>query len=302
MIFKPLLAPNNDPLNTPDYLDKLRYPLLVSPKLDGIRCIVKDGRCKSRKMLDLPSTQVQHMFSKYEEFDGEILVGPIDEQCYNRTQSHVMSRDKPGDLKFHVFDIADEDLAFVPFMTRFEMLKSVVAAFHDGNIIIVPHTLCNNKEELLIHEEKCLAQGYEGVMMRDPNGKYKWGRGTFKEGIIYKLKRFQDAEARVIDFEEQYFNFNEAELDELGHTKRSSSKSGLMPGDTLGKFIVYYNEDFLPIPCGNLNHAERKYIWDNKEQYRNKLLKFRYFGYGVKNRPRMPRFIGWRDEIDVSTD
>ena len=44
MIFKPMLAPGEDPLSYPDYFDKLQYPLLGSPKFDGIRCIIKSNK------------------------------------------------------------------------------------------------------------------------------------------------------------------------------------------------------------------------------------------------------------------
>ena len=38
---------------------------------------------------------------------------------------------------------------------------------------------------LQLYEERCLEQGYEGVMLRDPNGLYKFGRSTMREqGLI----------------------------------------------------------------------------------------------------------------------
>ena len=43
-MFKPMLAPGEDPLSYPDYFDKLQYPLLGSPKFDGIRCIIKSNK------------------------------------------------------------------------------------------------------------------------------------------------------------------------------------------------------------------------------------------------------------------
>ena len=54
-------------------------------------------------------------------------------------------------------------------------------------------------------------------MMRNPIAPYKQGRGTFREGIIYKLKRFEDSEAVIIGFVEQMTNQNVLEKDELGY-------------------------------------------------------------------------------------
>lgn len=322
-MFKPLLSPNNSPMDTLDYFDRIgrALPVLCSPKLDGIRCIVKPDleysissnlvidapksvglRCKSRKFLDLPSLQLQDMFSSYEDLDGEIIVGEeTDYDVYNRTQSHVMSEDKPHpDMKFRVFDYADEGWAWAPFIERLSFLREYLTILNSPQVTLVEHTLCNSIEELLAYEEKQLILGYEGIMIRDPNGIYKHNRGTWNEGIIFKLKRFADSEGTIIGFVEQMTNTNEKVRDELGNAKRSESKDGLVPAGTLGKFIVQTPEwGALEIPCGKLTHLERKHVWDNRNQYENAILKFRFFPYGIKDKPRLPRFVGWRSPMDI---
>jgi hypothetical protein len=37
-------------------------------------------------------------------------------------------------------------------------------------------------------------------MLRDPVGRYKMGRGTFREGLIYKLKRFRQIDTILFSF------------------------------------------------------------------------------------------------------
>ena len=299
-VFKPMLAPNDDPLKTADFFERLRFPLLCSPKLDGIRMLTIDNKCISRSGKELPNSELNGLFSRFALLDGELIAGlPSEADVYNKTQSVVMSKDKPADdLTYFVFDITDGQLCNMPFIERLEIARKRVLEADTRGIAFVAHNLCETIDDVLEYEAQALQIGYEGIMMRDPLGKYKHGRGTFNEGLIYKLKRFQDDEAVVIDFIEQTHNTNPSFKDELGKTKRSSSKEGQEAANTLGAFLVEYQGTKLEIPCGSLKHAERQYIWDNKSKFLFKELKFRHFPHGKKDRPRMPRFSGWRDPID----
>lgn len=299
-MFKPMLAPGEDPKSFPDYFKKLQYPLLCSPKYDGIRCIIKGGNAISRSGKILPSLQVQEEFKHLKDLDGELIAGnATDFDVYNRTQSHVMSEDKPGDLTYFVFDYTHPDFLLKPFYERLEQVETILNIHGNDKLKIVPHTYVDNYEELIAFETECLTQGFEGIMMRNPVGHYKLGRGTFREGLIYKLKRFEDSEGEIIDFVEQMDNHNIKEKDELGYSKRSQAKDGLVPADTLGRFIIKWNDMELDIAPGNFNHTERKEIWNQRDQYKGKILKFRYFNHGIKDKPRFPRAVGFRDPIDL---
>jgi hypothetical protein len=71
-------------------------------------------------------------------------------------------------------------------------------------------------------------------MLRDPNGPYKFGRSTRKEGYLLKLKRFCDSEAEVIGVVELMHNGNEAKTNALGRTERSTRKAGKTGMGVLG--------------------------------------------------------------------
>jgi len=297
-MFKPMLAPGEDPMSFPDYFKKLNYPLLCSPKYDGIRCIIKGKRAMSRTFKMLPSYQVQEEFSRYENFDGELIEGnPTDFDVYNRTQSHVMSEDKPGNLKFFVFDYVEQNYLNKPYYERLELLESLIN--DHPNVELVKQEYVDNYDELIAYEKKCLEQGFEGIMMRDPLGFYKCGRGTFREGLIYKLKRFKDAEGFILDILPMMENTNELETDELGYAKRSSKKEGLVEGDIAGKYRVMFNNEILDVAPGSFTHAERKRMLLHKHSYVGKTLKFRYFEHGIKDKPRFPRALGIRELMDL---
>ena len=92
--------------------------------------------------------------------------------------------------------------------------------------------------QLADYEETCLTDGYEGVMIRTPDSPYKCGRSTEREGWLLKIKRFEDAEAVVLDTYEGMSNHNEAQRDAFGRTKRSSAQAGKVGRGELGGFVV----------------------------------------------------------------
>lgn len=285
--FKPMLA-------SPADLNNLRFPLLCSTKLDGIRAVVINGVLMSRSLKPIPNKHVQKLFGAYEYFDGELIVGPATaKNCFNVTTSGVMSVDGEPDVFFHVFDhVADHT-------SRYSLrAKRLKAANKAKRLVLVPQTLVNSLEELLALEEKCLTEGYEGLILRDPDAGYKFGRSTAKEGILLKLKRFQDDEAHIVGLVEQMHNGNEATTNELGRTKRSSHKENKTGKNTLGAFQVLWKGIEFEIGTG-MDDELRQRVWDNREKYIGKLVKFKYFPVGVKDKPRHPVFLSFRDERDL---
>jgi DNA ligase-1 len=301
-MFKPLLASGEDPLSFPDYFKRLQYPYLCSPKLDGIRCIVKYKKAMSRSFLQLPSYQVQSDFTYIEHLDGELIEGEAtDPNVYNRTQSHVMSEDKPGNLKYYAFDYTHPDWINRPFYERLFEAKRLVTAIQSlsSEYIFLEHHEVNNYNELIAYEMEVLAQGYEGVMLRNPLSPYKMGRATFNQNIIYKLKRFKEAEGVLIDVLPAMTNHNPLERDELGYAKRSSRKENLVESEIAGTLIIEFEGDEIEISSGSFTHDQRRKLLSNIDQYRGKLIKFRYFLYGIKNKPRFGRAVGFRSVIDI---
>lgn len=295
--FRPMLAARESPASTPDFFERLKYPMLASPKLDGIRAIPR-GAVLSRTGKPLPSRQVQELYRDLLPFDGELTEGdPTSGDVYHRTDSHVMSADKPGDITLHVFDYADESTLRMPFYERLELVESILTI--SKTLTIVPHKYIEDQDELLAYEAEQLALGYEGIMMRDPVAPYKNGRSTFNQGWLLKLKRFEDDEAVLVDILEGDNNNNELKSDELGFAKRSSMKAGKTPSGMAGRYMVRHKGEVIKVAPGHFNHADRREHLLNKEKYIGLTLKFRHFARGVKDLPRFPRAIGFRAQIDL---
>lgn len=280
--FKPMLAGEA-------VLETLRFPVLASAKLDGVRAIIRDNMVYSRSNKLIPNAYVQSQIMKLNWLDGELIVGePTSKTVYRDTVSHVMSHDKTGyDLRFYAFDHVQGPNK--PFMERFKLIPKQHR---------LDQHLVTDLNSLLALEEFMLEQGYEGLILRDPNAQYKYGRSTTREGALLKLKRFVDAEAMVIGFEERMHNGNEATTNELGRTKRSSHAAGKTGRGDLGAIVVRFGEVEFSIGTG-FTDDERNTIWLNRDKYLGAFAKFKYFPVGVKDAPRHPVFLGWRDAIDT---
>ena len=293
---KPLLA------SAVEDLSQIKYPVCQSYKIDGCRMLVKDGVCYSRSMKPFRSKAVQEKFGKpeYNGYDGELVYGfPNDEDVFNKTTSFCMSTEVPAGMKadnirFLVFDRWDIDAGFY-------VRLSQIQEDTENNVFVVEHNIVENAKQAEEFETKALSLGYEGVMFRSLDGHYKQGRSTLKEGILLKKKIFQDSEFVVVGFKEKFHNNNEATINELGYTERSSCKENLIPANTLGALVVN-NEEFGTFDVGTgFSDALRKEIWDNQAYWLGQIVKVKYFktdGADYKL-PRFPVYLGKRDKDDM---
>lgn len=294
--FKPLLSGKV----RADELEKLPFPLIASPKLDGIRCIVHGGRAYSRYLNLLPNKHVQSMFweklSKKVMLDGEIVAGnALDPNAFNQTQSDILSIDGKPKFTFWVFD--DPSKPDEEFHWRLHQANMYVREARLPFLKLLEHKHIKTLEELIEYEAKHVDLGFEGVMVRSPNGRYKHGRSTFREGILIKIKRFEDSEAEVLDSYELMHNANEATIDNLGQQKRSHHKAGKIGKDMLGGFSVRDIHTGVEFDVGSgFTEAQRHEFWADRKGMKGRIFTYRFQPAGVKEKPRFPVFKGFRPE------
>lgn len=295
---KPMLAVAAD-------FTKIRYPVYASPKLDGIRCLIIDGVAKTRTLKDVPNKEISALLSQacLNGLDGELIVGePTSKTVYNETVSQVMAHDKgAANVTFYVFDAHDVPAA--TYRHRLDSLIDQMPGFQANcsiSIKLLDQVLIHNEEEMLAYEAKCVAEGYEGIILRSPEAPYKYGRSTVNEGYLIKVKRFEDSEAEIIGFEEEMFNGNEATTNELGRTKRSSAQAGKSGKNTLGAFTVRDILSGIEFSVGTgLTAADRADFWARRTELHGALIKYKFFPVGVKVAPRHPVYLGFRDRADL---
>ena len=280
--FKPLLSATlEDPL-------RLVWPVMVSPKLDGLRCIIKDGRALSRNLKPFRNKYVQESLRGLPDgLDGELIVGePNRGNVLGRTQSGIMATDGTPDFTFHVFDTFDrpED----PFFVRHALLLNVVHA----QIKVVPHTKLWGIEAFIEYEKDIVDNGYEGVMIRGTHGRYKFGRATHNDQLLWKFKRFRDGEALVTGIEEGVTNTNEQTRDALGASKRSHHQDGMLPAGRVGTILATDEAtgQQLRISPGEMTAEDRIYYWEHQSEIIGHRITFKTFDYGALNVPRFTTF------------
>lgn len=296
MITRPLLAATLEDLSV------LKFPVLATPKLDGIRVLKINGQAITRKFKPIPNVHIRELLEKHlpDGVDGEVMTPGT----FNDIQSKVMSFDGEPEFTFYAFDYVKDSL-IKPYKDRMlDMVNALESVVKDStlpfSINLLTPVLVRTMEELLELESQCLEHGFEGVMIRTPDGKYKCGRSTSKEQILMKLKRFYDAEAQIVGFEEKMHNENKQEKDEFGLSKRSTKKDGLIPADTLGALIVEDLKTGVKFGIGSgFTDELKKEIWSGRKKYKNKIIKYKYQSVGVKNAPRFPVFLGFRSKLDL---
>jgi ATP-dependent DNA ligase len=136
-MFKPMLA---DPVN----LSILKYPAVVSPKLDGVRATIVSGTLLSRSLKPFGNRALATLKSDY-PLDGELIVGaPNGKEVFRDTMKVISAHDADiRDLKFHIFDMVYEG----SFASR---LHAAHAAIEGSDFMVpVPHFVVNNELELM---------------------------------------------------------------------------------------------------------------------------------------------------------
>jgi len=219
--------------------------------------------------------------------DGELIVSaPNQGNVLGRTQSGIMSADGQPDFKFHVFDNFDQpDRAF---KARHWSLYDV-----KHNLIeIVPHREIYGYEQFIQYEQDIVDLGYEGVMIRGTHGRYKFGRATHNDQILWKFKRFSDGEAIVTGLEEGVSNNNPQTVDALGHSKRSHQQDGMVAAGRVGTILAtnVSTGQQLRVSPGEMTVEDRIYYWNNPTELVGKTITIKWFDYGILNQPRFCTF------------
>lgn len=298
--------PSHKQLEAIDSYGHFKVGMLASYKMDGIRATAINGTLVSRSLTPIRSAFAQRHFGASHGYDGELICGdPVDSNVFQLTDSAVMTI---GDERPLVWYLFDDWSASGGFLERSNMVRSIVEASMDlsKHCRWLEQFYVDSPDKAAVLEEQAVGLGYEGLILRRIDGPYKCNRSTLKEGWMLKLKRFQSAEARVIGFEERMHNANEAKTDARGFTKRSSSQGAKVGMGTLGALKVVGIGDWFPGVHFNLgvfkgfSHEDLQKIWNNREQYLNRIATYEFQNVSVVEAPRQPRLKGFRSPEDMS--
>ena len=292
LIFKPLLAGKAD-------LMSLNFPLAVTPKFDGIRAITTGTEVVSRSLKKLRNRSVQATLSDLPALlDGEII--SVTNNFQDSTTA-VMAEDSEIPWEYHIFDYISNGVTenYASRMRALSELFELQELPAQCKIVLPEYVYDMDHLKELCSQH--LEQGYEGTMVRKPDGPYKCGRSTTREGILLKIKQFTDTEAVVVGFEELMHNDNEATTNALGRTERSAHKDNKRASGMLGAFVVHPMDDpdLLYSVGTGLTQDQRIDYWQRQQELLGQLIKVKYFDHGVKRLPRHPVFLGFRHTDDL---
>jgi DNA ligase 1 len=302
-MLEPQLAPHKilDLLSFP-------YPLLASEKLNGVRALVIGGQTFSRRGKIFPSFEIEVFFKHLQDlshqyglvFDGEIYSPSVrGSQLAGICNSYHKSF--PSDISFYAFDLLslrDWTCPSRDFEHRLKDLIEVGEKHRPAFMKIVDQKLVSTPQEVSDLYEKILSEGGEGLILRSPRGIYKHGRCTINEGNVFKLKKFDLYDAKLIGYEFQSTIKAGVirEFDEFGKMKTPQkndertfdySKAGVLIGEMEGGLTVRIGS--------GLSYLEKKAIVDHWDRYKDRFFSFKASSLDKKDRLIWPTFVSWRD-------
>ena len=274
----------------------LGYPVLATPKLDGIRFLKLNGRALTRAFKPIRNDSVRKWIEVFmpDGVDGELM---LRNGTFSETSSAIGRASGRPDFVCNVFDYVKPGTN-KPYHFRMLDLSAIIIS---NRVNLVLPVRINNVLELEAYETKCLAEGYEGVMVRDPNSPYKCGRSTENEGYLLKIKRFSDSEAVIVGCSERMQNTNEAQQDTFGHSERSSCKDGMIGKGVIGSFACIDTKSGVAfsVAVNDTRTGVGAISMSSAEQVVGKTIKYKFQPAGVKTAPRFPTFLGFREAWDL---
>ena len=180
---------------------------LASYKHDGVRMLLfmRDGEVHTSSRggqdYDIPATYIRQdpfVIKLFTENPNLILDGELYRHGWNlQTLSGLARREdlveEHKELVFHCYDIVDQQ---APFKIRAARLGRFNDERPDNSrIIFVEHRPVKGLDEIMAMHNEAVENGYEGLVIRDPEKEYKCGA---RDNRMLKIKEFSDDEFKIL--------------------------------------------------------------------------------------------------------
>jgi ATP-dependent DNA ligase len=259
-----------------DYKHKLKFPVYVQPKLDGYRSLFNPNTNTFYTRTGKEYSNVENLKNELQKLniskslilDGELYNHNIKFEefgCLRQTKN----KEENINIEYHVYDLIDTSDLNKSFNDRLEILKQLIK---DSKSIIklVDTKMAKTEKEINDLHKNYIEQNYEGTMIRN-NSIYKL---NYRSQDLLKLKDFDDAEFKIVGFEEEYDTLTNEKM--IIFICETDNKKTFKVGSKGTK-------------------QERKLLLDkvinNKDKYIGKLLSVQYFGLTDNGIPRFPKTL-----------
>lgn len=170
----------------------ITFPCIVQEKLDGVRCLIRNGQGISRSGKEIRN--IDHILDELKgchyQLDGEIWAEDTPLYTITGILNEKRSSNRKLKLKFYVFDIK----APGTFAKRLEILEEIKTKHTFTNIRFVQNNMCESRDQAIELAESWIKGGAEGAVFRNLNGLYIHGRSK----DIQKYKSRYDTEYKVV--------------------------------------------------------------------------------------------------------
>jgi hypothetical protein len=288
-------------------LGKLNYGpggLVALPKLNGVRGINQEGRLYARSLKRLANEFTNLLFDQpaFSNLDGELVVGQFNhEDVFTITSGALRSISGAPDVCWYVFDLYHPT---APYLTRLRMRDKVLASggfSHPERVKAIPWRIVKSDAELEAYSEEVVADGYEGLVLRDPSAQYKQGRSTDAEQSFLRYCGWLRSEAIILEIHEGTVNNNESVVNELGYKRKATVKANCVGSGRPGSFTVMDRVTGLVFNMLIPSVALQNEVGAYPSKFLGSMAKYK-FKPPVKRggKPRFPQYEGLRDAVDMS--
>jgi len=287
----PKLIPSFDLMLAPSELANvpaLKYPQIIQPKLDGFRTLwlphLTTESLWARSGLTLRNVRLMEHFSSLLSVQDYVLDGELYNHSvtFNKLQSIFNSDDHPipSGTVFVIYDAIPvaEWLAKngkTTYDKRLKIVRELVQSRISDRKKIqdINSDTCNSGKEVVDLYKSFLSKGYEGAMIKNPLGYYKWKRVTAKSGEMLKMKPFQTLDLKCV-----------------GVYEGEGKYQGM-----LGGLDVDFNGVTVSVSSG-LTDVERKELWKLSNRPFGKTIEVKYFEITEDGSLRFPTFVRIRED------
>ena len=310
-----LLAPNEA---VPFDSRYITYPMMASTKFDGNRLLIRPDGFWSRSLKPQPNKHLATHFKDLLALAKELNVvfdceWYSHEMTFSQMQSVMRSFAEPipVGMSAYVFDmlkLAEWEIGGEPkFDARVKRYTGVLMDGRPANTVIVAQVPVQTAAQAQELYQQNLLDGYEGLMLRSPRSKYKHGRCSLRECIMYKFKEFVTDDVMIVGFEQQkqmkpeYAESEDRTRDVMGYMERSHKQEHYEYIEEIGSVIVKDSNgrQFGACFARGFDPEAQGITWKNREKFIGKMCEIRYMRIGMKDNPRMAGITRLRPDKDV---
>jgi len=178
---------------------EIKYPCFAQPKLNGVRCLaqkISEDKIKYISRGGKEFTTLRHLTTDISKaaniediLDGEIFVFGWSFQEIIRNLKK--ERETTKQLQYWVYDKADPSMTF---RERYDWFSTAIHGYQ-ANIVRVPTVEIQNEKEIYGWHKAFVSQGFEGIIIRNANGKYIFDH---RSKDLQKYKTFEDKEFKIV--------------------------------------------------------------------------------------------------------